>query len=109
MTDAPIMMPKEFWQSGVFSIARRFGGIKAFNREYIIVDKRGRDVWECSREAHRAGRPMAISADEPADLIDKKYKSVYKKVGRNRFIEMVKQGLSLKEMKEEIKKEGGKK
>lgn len=87
----------------MFSIARYYGGIKAFGKEYIVVDKRGMDMWECSEEAEKLGRDKAIEAGEPADLIDKDYQKIYKKVGRDRFIKMVEKGLDLKGMKKEIK------
>lgn len=99
-------MTEEYWASSPYSIARYYGGIKIGCVEYIIVNKEGKDVFECSREAEKAGREKAIEPGEPADLIDKRYQPIYRKVGREKFIEWVKEGLELKQMKERMK--GGK-
>lgn len=99
-------MTEEYWATSQFSIARYYGGIKVDGIEYIIVNKEGKDVFECSLEAEKAGREKAIEPGEPADLIDKRYQPIYRKVGRDKFIEWVKEGLELKQMKERVK--GGK-
>lgn len=99
-------MTEEYWASSPYSIARYYGGIKIRGVEYIIVNKEGKDLFECSEEAEKAGREKAIEPGEPADLIDKRYKPIYRKVGREKFIEWVKEGLELKQMKERLK--GGK-
>lgn len=96
-------MTEEYWANSKLSIARYFGGIKYQGIEYIIVNKEGKDLWECSFEAQKAGRAKAIEPGEPADLIDQRYQSIYKKVGRDIFIEWVKEGFELKEMKENLK------
>lgn len=100
-------MTEEYWANSQLSIARYYGGIKYQGVEYIIVNKEGKDIFQCSIEAEKAGRAKAIEPGEPADLIDKRYQSIYKKVGRDVFIEWVKEGLELKEMEEKLK--GGKK
>ena len=100
-----ILMTEEYWANSPFSIARYYGGIKMDGVEYIIVNKEGKDVFECSKEAEKAGRLKAIEPGEPCDLIDKRYKSIYKKVGREKFIELVKEGLELEQMKERLKKQ----
>ena len=99
-------MTEEYWASSPYSVARYYGGIKIGRVEYIIVNKEGKDLFECSEEADKAGREKAIEPGEPADLIDKRYQPVYKKVGREKFIEWVNEGLELKQMKERMK--GGK-
>lgn len=96
-------MTEEYWATSQFSIARYYGGIKVDGIEYIIVNKEGKDVFECSLEAEKAGREKAIEPGEPADLIDKRYQPIYRKVGRDKFIEWVKEGLELKQMKERMK------
>lgn len=101
-----IVMTEEYWANGPFSVARYTGGIKVGGVEYVIVNKEGKDIYECSREAARLGREKAIEPGEPCDLLDVRYKSVYRKVGRDVFIEWVKEGLELKQMKERMK--GGK-
>lgn len=99
-------MTEEYWANSQLSIARYYGGIKYLGVEYIIVNKEGKDIFQCSIEAEKAGRAKAIEPGEPCDLIDKSYQCIYKKVGRDVFIEWVKEGLELKEMEENLK--GGK-
>lgn len=96
-------MEEAYWANTHLSIARYYGGITFNGVEYIIVNKEGKDLYECSYEAEREGREKAIPAGEPADLIDKRYQPIYRKTGRDRFIELVKQGLTLEEMKQQIK------
>ena len=96
-------MTEEYWATSQFSIARYYGQIKVGGIEYIIVNKEGKDVFELSVEAEKAGREMAIEPGEPCDLIDKRYQPIYRKVGRDKFIEWAKEGLELKQMKERLK------
>lgn len=103
-----IIMTEEYWATSPFSIARYYGGIKVDGVDYVIVNKEGKDIYECSIEAEKAGREKAIEPGEPADLIDRRYIPMYKKLGRDKFIEWVKEGLDLKAMKERIKNENKK-
>jgi hypothetical protein len=103
-----IIMTEEYWATSPFSIARYYGGIKIRGVEYVIVNKEGKDIYECSIEAEKAGREKAIEPGEPADLIDRRYIPMYKKLGRDKFIEWVKEGLDLTAMKERIKNENKK-
>ena len=100
-----IIMTEEYWATSQFSIARYYGGIKVGGVDYVIVNKEGKDIYECSIEAEKAGREKAIEPGEPADLIDRRYIPMYKKLGRDKFIEWAKEGLDLKAMKERIKNE----
>ena len=100
-----IIMTEEYWATSPLSIARYYGGIKVDGVDYVIVNKEGKDIYECSIEAEKAGREKAIEPGEPADLIDRRYIPMYKKLGRDKFIEWVKEGLDLKAMKERIKNE----
>lgn len=95
----PLLMTEEFWANSQFSIARYYGGIKLDGHEYIIVDKLGRDLWECSAIAEREGRDKAIEAGEPADLILATLQKVYKKLGRERIIALIKEGKTEREIK----------
>ena len=101
--NTPIIMTEEFWANSPLSVVRYTGSIEMYGIEYIIVNKEGKDIYECSHEAQRAGREKAIEPGEPCDLIDRRYQPVYRKLGRDRFIEWVKEGLDLKAMKERIK------
>ena len=98
-----IIMTEEYWATSQFSIARYYGGIKVDGVDYVIVNKEGKDIYECSIEAEKAGREKAIEPGEPADLIDRRYIPMYKKLGRDKFIEWVKEGLDLAAMKKRLK------
>lgn len=99
------MMTESYWMNTQLSMARYTGCINAFGKSYIIVDKRGHDIFECIKEAQLAGRDKAIEPGEPADLVDVRYVKMYRKAGREKFIQMVERGLDLKAMKEEMKSE----
>ena len=86
----PICMSEEYWANSQLSIARYFGSIRISGHEYLIVDKRGRDLWECSTAADRAGSDKAIPPGEPADLVRRDFIPYYKKLGRERFLEVLK-------------------
>ena len=91
---AAILMEEEYWRNSQFSIAQFYGAINVKigneNIEYIIVNKEGKDIFECSKEAQKAGREKAIEPGEPVDLIDRRYIPVYRKMGREAFIKMIK-------------------
>ena len=84
------MMEEAYWANTPLSIARHYGGIKIGGSEFLIVNKEGKDLFECSEEAEREGRDKAIEPGEPADLVRKCFIPFYKKLGRDRFIEEVK-------------------
>lgn len=90
---AAILMDEEFWRNSQFSIAQYYGKIRmkigGETIDYIIVNKEGKDIFECSVEAERAGRANAIEPGEPADLVDKRYIPAYRLMGRKAFIEMI--------------------
>ena len=88
----PIIMAEEYWANSQLSIARYYGQIKIQGKEYIIVNKKGQTVFETS-----------IPPGETADLILKDWLPVYRKLGREKTIELVKNGVSLKDAKK-IKK-----
>lgn len=48
-----IVMSEKYWVNSQFSIARYYGHISYGGHEYVIVDKRGHDIFECSAEAQR--------------------------------------------------------
>ena len=108
MSNAPILMTEEFLANSQLSVARYFGGITFAGRKYIIVDKLGRDPFECSDIADKEGREKAIEPGEPADLILSTLRFAYRKLGRDRIIELIKEGKTEDEIKAFAKK-GGKK
>lgn len=86
----PILIAESFWANTQLSIVRHTGKIKYNGTEYIIVDKRGHDIFECSLEAERAGRTKAIEPGEPADLCRTDFVPLYRKMGREAFIQFLK-------------------
>lgn len=96
----PLLMTEEYWANSQLSVARYYGGIEFNGRKYIIVDKLGRDLWECSAIAEKEGRDKAIEAGEPADLILATLQMAYRKLGRDRIIELIKEGMNEREIKE---------
>jgi len=79
-------MTEEFWVNSHLSVARYYGSVKVDGIEYVVVNKDGKNLLECSIEAERAGREKAIEPGEPADLIDSRFIPYYKKLGRAGFI-----------------------
>lgn len=86
-------MEEEHWRNSQFSIASYYGGINVNiggeKIEYLIVNKEGKDLFECTVEAVQAGREKAIEPGEPADLVDSRYIPAYLKMGREAFIKML--------------------
>ena len=107
MSNAPILMTEEFWANSQLSVARYFGGITFAGREYIIVDKLGRDLFECSDIADKEGREKAIEPGEPADLVLSTLQMAYRKLGRERIIALIKEGKTEVEIKA-LANKGGK-
>lgn len=87
-----ILMTEDYWANTYFSVARYTGEIDINGIHYVICDKHGRDIYECSALAQREGREKAIEPGEPADLIDRRYLPVYRAVGRDRFIAWLNDG-----------------
>ena len=106
MSNAPLLMTEEFWANSQLSIARYYGEITCNGRQYIIVDKLGRDLFECSAIADKEGRDKAIEPGEPADLILSTLRFAYRKLGRDRIIELIKEGKTEEEIKALVKKGG---
>ena len=93
-------MTQEYWMDTQLSIARYYGGAILGGTEYRIVNKEGKDLYECSREAEKEGRKYAIDPNESADLVVKTLIPAYKKLGRDRIIELLKQNKSEEEINE---------
>lgn len=107
-TNYPLLMTEEFWANSQLSVARYFGGVTFEGRKYIIVDKLGRDLFECSDIADKEGRDKAIEPGEPADLVLSTLQMAYRKLGRDRIIELIKDVKTEDEIKA-LAKKGGKK
>lgn len=109
-TRTPICMCEEFWANSQFSVARYSGRIAWNGHTFWILDKNGRDLWECTADAILAGRKKAIEAGEPADLVRDDFRKVYRDLGRDKFLEILRAESNysdteiLKTMKAEIRK-----
>ena len=94
----PIVMAKEYWANSYLSIARHYGRINVSGHIYVIVNKEGKDIFECSKEAEKAGREKAIEAGEPCDLCLLVMIPVYRHFGRDMFWELLKEGKKASEL-----------
>ena len=84
------MMTEEYWANSQFSIARYYGGVKSNGIDFVIVNKDGKDIFECSAEAEKIGRQKAIDPGEPCDLVQRELIPIYRKLGRDKIIELIK-------------------
>lgn len=101
-----IVVAESYWANSMLSTARYFGKIKVDGFEYVIVDKRGHDIFECSMEAEMAGRENAIEPGEPADLCRTDFVPIYRKLGREKFLRFLEENpdvLTAKQAKERLK------
>ena len=96
---APILMTEEYWASSYLSVVRHFGHIGFNGHTYTIVDKLGRDIFECSLIAEKEGRALAIEPGEPCDLVRNEYIPIYRAVGRDEFMRLIKETSDLDELK----------
>ena len=76
----PILLTKESWMNSQLSVAKYSGGIHLTfdggkKRTFLIVNKEGKEL-----------NQVSIPAGEPADLVDKEFIPLYKKLGRTLFI-----------------------
>ena len=95
-----IVMTEEYWANSMLSFARYFGKIRIDGFDYVIVDKRGHDIFECSIEAEKAGRAKAIEPGEPADLCRTDFVPIYRKVGREQFLKFLRENPDVKTSKQ---------
>ena len=107
----PLVMAEEYWVDSPLSLARYYGQIRFGGNVYMIVNKDGKDLFECSYEADRQGREKAIPAGEPADLCLMQLVPVYRWLGRDEFLKRIKEGVKASELLTQYKerKKGGKK
>ena len=84
----PLLMEQEYWTNTYYSIARNTGGVKINGKDYIVVDKFGRSLYETS-----------IPAGAAADLIYVGLQRSYKKLGREAIIEALNKGKTLSDIK----------
>ncbi|MCC8038214.1 MAG: hypothetical protein LIP02_08810 [Bacteroidales bacterium] len=82
------IIPEGVWMNSQMSIARHYGGLNIAGRQYLIVNKEGRDIYQLSAIAHKEGRTKAIEAGEPCDLCRTDWIPLYRKLGRDRVLEL---------------------
>lgn len=78
-----ILQTEAAWMNSHLSVARYAGGITVTGEggkkhTLLIVNKEGKDLTQ-----------TGIPPGEPADLVDKEFIPLYKKLGRDKFIEVV--------------------
>lgn len=95
-----IVIFESAWANCPLSIARYSGRVKYNGHEYVIVDKRGKDIYECSEEAVKLGREKAIEPGEPADLCRVDFVPIYRKLGREEFLRFLKENPQIDSVKE---------
>lgn len=86
---AAIAYTEEQWANSHLSIVRHTGTIRIGGYVYIIVDKSGRDIFECSLAAEKEGRDYSIGPGEPADLVREDFVPVYRRIGREGFWDII--------------------
>lgn len=97
-------MAEEYWANTQFSIARYYGRVRINNANYVIVNKDGKDIFECSEEAERQGREKAIEPGEPADLCREDFVPIYRKLGRDKFLQFLSENKDCTTVKEARKR-----
>lgn len=93
-----ILLTKESWMNSQLSIAKYSGGVQVTGeggkkRTLLIVNKEGKGLYQ-----------VGIPSGESADLIDKEFIPLYKKLGRDLFISIVNANplISRKDLKERL-------
>jgi len=86
----PVCMTEQYWKGTQLSVAARFGHVRIWGHEYVIVNKEGKDIFQCSFETEKAGRKHAIEPGEPADLCRRDFVKYYRKLGRDAFLQVLK-------------------
>lgn len=93
-----ILLTKESWMNSQLSVAKYSGGVQVTGeggkkRTLFIVNKEGKDLFQ-----------VGIPSGEPADLVDKEFIPLYKKLGRDLFVSIINTNplISRKDLKERL-------
>ena len=92
---SPILMAEEYWKESQLSIASHFGRIRFNGHNYIIVNKEGIDVLTLSCMPEYKDKKKVIEPGEPCDLLLASFQPIYKELGREAFIRMLKDNRNL--------------
>ena len=87
----PLIITEKFWANSHLSIARYYGQIKMNDKEYVIVNKEGKDIFELSEIAEKEGKEKAIEPGELCDLCLRSLVPSYRKLGRDRILELIRE------------------
>ena len=102
-----IIIEEGGWVNSYLSVVRYTGSVKFGDLAWTLVNKNGISLFDLSnpRSKHYVGdgATMAIPPGEPADLVRNDWLHIYRVLGREKTIEIVKQGISLKEAEKLIK------
>ena len=95
----PIIMTEEYWKYSQFSFARHTGRINLNGKTYSVVNKEGITVFELSdpTSPHYVIGDKVIQPGEPCDLVHEDWIPIYKGLGRDKTIELVKSNTPLVE------------
>lgn len=108
MAPTPILFTEEQWANCHLSIARYYGGARILGKDYRIVNKDGIDLFELSNpdSKHYVKEGKAIPPGEPADLVQLEWIPLYRKMGRDKFLTMLKENpkITLQQAKQLNKK-----
>ena len=96
----PLIITEEYWANTQLSVVRYYGHARFMGHEYVIVNKDGIDIFALSIMVEKQGKDKAIEPGEPCDLCLKSLVTSYHKLGRDRIIELVRQGKTEKEIKQ---------
>lgn len=94
----PVLFTEEYWANSQLSVVRYSGGCEFNGKEYKIVNKDGISVEELSnpQSKHYVGNGRyAIPPGEPADLVMVDWIPVYRKLGRDATIGLLKDNVPL--------------
>lgn len=97
-------MTEEYWANSQYSIARYYGGCTINSKNYRIVNQYGIDLFALSTPGSRyyvGDNRKAIEPGEPADLVQLEWIPIYRKIGREKFIKLLKDNpnITLKQAK----------
>lgn len=102
MNDYPPIITEEYWANSPLSVVRYTGRINFNGHVYTVVDKNGVDVFTLSRKA-KAGQTKVIEPGEPCDLCHSDWLKVYRALGREKILQLVREGKTLKEVRQIVR------
>lgn len=99
----PIAMSEEYWANSYLSIVRYYGSIQMNGEVYTIVNKEGKTVFELSATCEG---DKCIPPGEPCDLVAAPFIPIYRELGRDNFLRMLKEenDLTVNKAKEWVKR-----